>query len=176
MGCAAGGNGDMGIGSKNHRCGIWEPGTESKKPVPQAVAWRSWWGRALPPANRSDQELAGESACPTFFDKVSRAAGPSQQTGLPRISGKRRRESMAVFRGSAPQPTDNTRLVGSQKAADLAANTSRLLSRMASPRRPWLVSPRSVVGPTDREGLAIGLRGGQEDAWRQARETAGVAV
>jgi hypothetical protein len=39
-------------------------------------------GQALPPANRSgsDQELAGESACPTFFHELSRAEGPSQQT------------------------------------------------------------------------------------------------
>jgi hypothetical protein len=41
-----------------------------------------WVGQALPPANRSgsDQELAGESACPTIFHEISRAAGPSQQT------------------------------------------------------------------------------------------------
>jgi 16S rRNA (uracil1498-N3)-methyltransferase len=41
-------------------------------------------GQALPPANRRpDQELAGESACPTIFHRLSRAAGPSQQTGQP---------------------------------------------------------------------------------------------
>ena len=38
--------------------------------------------QALPAANRagSDQESAGESACPTFFHELSRAAGPSQQS------------------------------------------------------------------------------------------------
>jgi hypothetical protein len=38
-------------------------------------------GQALPPANRSgsDQELAGESACPTFFHDISRAEGPFKQ-------------------------------------------------------------------------------------------------
>jgi len=41
-----------------------------------------WVGQALPPANRSgsDQELAGESACPTFFHGISRAEGPFKQT------------------------------------------------------------------------------------------------
>jgi hypothetical protein len=46
-----------------------------------------WVGQALPPANRSgsDQELAGESACPTFFHGISRAVGPFKQGRKNRI-------------------------------------------------------------------------------------------
>ena len=43
-------------------------------------------GQALPPANRSgsDQELAGESACPTFFHQVSRGRSPIPTGFAPR--------------------------------------------------------------------------------------------
>ena len=56
--------------------------TGSKNPTLNRVQVVPLVGQALPPANRSgsDQELAGESACPTFFHGISRAEGPSQQT------------------------------------------------------------------------------------------------
>jgi hypothetical protein len=46
-------------------------------------------GQALPPANRSvsDQELAGESACPTFFMKFRGPKARVEQEVLSRFGG-----------------------------------------------------------------------------------------
>src|SRR5450759_4052417 len=54
--------------------------TERIQPGTLGQGRKTGWGRRfrLPTAD-SNQELAGESACPTIFHELSRAEGPSQQ-------------------------------------------------------------------------------------------------
>jgi hypothetical protein len=72
-----------------------------------------------PPANRSgsDQELAGESACPTFLHEVSRAEPPAQQT--------------ANLRQSAPETHVSPEFVGEPDAEWLAALVNEALAEQA---------------------------------------------
>jgi hypothetical protein len=59
-------------------------------------------GQALPPANRSgsDQELAGESACPTFFHEVPRAQTVACPT---KVTGTRQLPNEAIFPANLDQ-------------------------------------------------------------------------
>src|SRR5450759_2301419 len=72
--------------SANHQQGVLEPGAGTARSNASAPRWRVNYclnrrknhrrgGMAGPPAGWQAK------ACPTFFHEVSRAAGPSQQTG-----------------------------------------------------------------------------------------------
>jgi hypothetical protein len=57
-------------------------------------------GQALPPANLGlDQELAGESACPTIFHEISRVVGANEGSGVEDMASKKKGKIGSSFDG-----------------------------------------------------------------------------